>query len=127
MLDQPHVLTALATAPLGPQWRIGARFRYASGNPIPPTVGSYVDTSLQEYVPLSGPVLSERLPAFVQLDVRIDRSWTRPWGTLKLFLDVQNVTNRLNPEGVSYNFDYSSRQYTRGLPVFPSLGLEYAP
>ena len=86
MLDQPHVLTALATAPLGPQWRIGARFRYASGNPIPPTVGSYVDTSLQEYVPLSGPVLSERLPAFVQLDVRIDRSWTRPWGTLKLFL-----------------------------------------
>lgn len=127
VIDQPHVVTALATAPLGSRWRIGARFRYASGNPLTPTVGSYVDTNLQEYVPLSGRVLSERLPAFFQLDVRIDRSWKRPWGTLKLFLDVQNVTNRLNPEGVSYNFDYSSKQYTRGLPVFPSLGLEYAP
>ncbi len=127
VLDQPHVLTALVTAPVGPRWRIGTRFRYASGNPITPTVGSYMDTGLQEYVALSGRVLSERLPAFAQLDVRIDRSWNRPWGTLKLFLDVQNVTNRLNPEGVSYNFDYSSKQYSRGLPVFPSLGLEYVP
>ncbi len=127
VLDQPHVLTALATAPVGKRWRIGARFRYASGNPITPTVGSYMDTGQQDYVPLSGPALSERLPAFVQLDLRIDRSWKRPWGTLALFLDVQNVTNRLNPEGVSYNFDYSSKQYTRGLPVFPSFGLEYTP
>ncbi len=127
VLDQPHVLTALATAPLGARWRIGARFRYASGNPITPTVGSYIDTSEQKYVPISGRVLSERLPAFAQLDVRVDRSWVRPWGTLKLFLDVQNVTNRVNPEGVSYNFDYTSKQYTRGLPLFPSIGLEYVP
>jgi hypothetical protein len=127
VLDQPHVLTALATAPIGTRWRIGARIRYASGNPITPTTGSFFDTGSQEYVPLSGRVLSQRLPAFVQLDLRVDRTWSRSWGTMKLFLDVQNVTNRLNPEGVSYNFDYSSRQYTRGLPVFPSLGLEYIP
>jgi TonB-dependent Receptor Plug Domain/Carboxypeptidase regulatory-like domain len=127
ILDQPHVLTALATAPIGARWRIGGRVRYASGNPITPTIGSYIDTDMQEYVPLSGRVLSERLPAFIQLDVRVDRTWKRSWGNLKLFLDVQNVTNRVNPEGVSYNFDYSSKQYTRGLPVFPSLGLEYMP
>jgi hypothetical protein len=127
VLDQPHVLTALATAPLGPKWRIGARLRYATGNPITPAVGSYVDTGAQEYVPISGAPLSERLPAFIQLDVRVDRSWNRPWGTLKLFLDVQNATNRLNAEGVSYNFDYTQKQYTRGLPLFPSLGLEYTP
>ena len=124
LLDQPHVLTALATAPVG-KWRFGARLRYASGNPITPAVGAYVDTDAQAYVPISGRALSERLPAFVQLDLRVDRTWDRPWGVLKLFLDVQNTTNRINPEGVSYNFDYSQRQYTRGLPVFPSLGLEY--
>ncbi len=126
LLDQPHVLTALATMPLGPKWRIGARARYASGNPITPTVGSFFDTGSQAFVPLSGAVFSDRLPAFAQLDLRVDRSWQRPWGTLKLFLDVQNVTNRVNPEGVSYNFDYSRRDFTRGLPVFPSLGLEYS-
>jgi hypothetical protein len=127
VLDQPHVLTALATMPLGKKWRIGARFRYASGNPITPAVGSYIDTDSQSYVPISGSVLSARLPAFAQLDLRVDRSWRRSWGTLKLFLDVQNVTNRVNPEGVTYNFDYSEIRYTRGLPVFPSLGLEYSP
>lgn len=127
VLDQPHVLTALATASLGANWRLGARIRYASGNPITPTVGAYFDTGVQDYVPISGAALSDRLPAFVQLDVRVDRAWRRPWGTLKLFLDLQNATNRVNPEGVSYNVDYSTRQYTRGLPVFPSLGLEYEP
>ena len=126
-LDQPHVLTALATVPLGSKWRVGARFRFASGNPITPTTGAYFDTGAQEYRPISGPTLSDRLPPFMQLDVRFDRLWRRRWGNLKLFLDVQNVTNRVNPEGASYNFDYSQRSYTRGLPIFPSLGLEYSP
>lgn len=127
VLDQPHVLTALATVPLGSKWRVGARFRFASGNPITPTTGAYFDTDPQEYVPISGAPLSDRLPSFLQLDLRVDRMWRRSWGNLKLFLDIQNVTNRVNAEGVTYNFDFSQRSYTRGLPIFPSLGLEYTP
>ena len=126
VLDQPHVLTALASVPLG-AWQVGARVRVASGNPITPVASAYYDADQQAYQPVDGPLLSQRLPAFLQLDVRVDRSWQRPWGTLKLFLDLQNATNRVNPEGVSYNYDYSQRDYTRGLPVFPSLGLEYQP
>ena len=79
------------------------------------------------FVRTGGATLSARLPAFFQIDVRVDRTWVRSWGTLKLFVDVQNATNRLNPEGVTYNFDYSQRSYTRGLPVFPSIGVEYIP
>lgn len=48
-------------------------------------------------------------------------------GILNLYLDVQNVTNRGNAEGVTYNNDYSVRTYTTGLPVFPSIGVEYIP
>ncbi len=33
LLDQPHVLTALGVTALG-AWRLGARVRYASGNPL---------------------------------------------------------------------------------------------
>lgn len=127
VLDQPHVLTALASFPLGDKWRFGGRLRFATGNPITPTDGSYFNTNSQQYVPRSAPALSGRLPPFIQLDLRVDRLWRRRWGALKLFLDVQNVTNRINPEGVTYNYDYTERQYTRGLPVFPSLGLEYTP
>ncbi len=125
VLDQPHVLTALGSIQLTEGWRFGARVRYVSGNPITPVEDAYFDADTQEYRPTSGEILSQRLPAFFQLDLRVDRRWQRSWGTLSLFLDVQNVTNRVNPEGVSYNFDYSQRDYTRGLPIFPSIGLEY--
>ena len=127
VLDQPHVLTALGTVQLTDNWRLGARVRYATGNPFTPVGGTFFDTDEQEYQSVAGQLLSARLPAFFQLDVRLDRRWQRSWGTINLFLDVQNASNRVNAEGVSYNFDYSQREYTRGLPVFPSLGVEYIP
>jgi hypothetical protein len=127
VFDQPHLLTLLASVPLGKHWRVGARARYATGNPYTPVVGAFLDADDQDYQPRDGATLSARLPAFFQIDVRVDRTWVRSWGTLKLFVDVQNATNRLNPEGVTYNFDYSQRSYTRGLPVFPSIGVEYIP
>jgi hypothetical protein len=126
VLDQPHVATVLATRPVG-KWRFGARLRVASGNPITPVAGRYFDETHQEWVAISGPILSERLPVFLQLDVRIDRTWRRPWGVINLFLDIQNTTNRTNPEGVTYNDDFTQRRYTRGLPIFPALGVEYLP
>jgi hypothetical protein len=46
---------------------------------------------------------------------------------MALFLDLQNAFNRANVEGVTYNEDYSHRGFTHGLPVFPSLGVEYTP
>ena len=120
------MLTALASVPLG-RWQLGVRVRVASGNPMTPVGGSYYDRLDQEYVAVDGALLGERLPAFIQLDLRVDRTWVRPWGTTRLFLDLQNATNRLNPEGVSYSNDYRTREYTRGLPIFPSVGVEYQP
>jgi hypothetical protein len=127
VLDQPHVLTALGSLLVTDDWRLGARIRFVSGNPITPVTGSYYDAGDQGYHAISGAILSERLPAYFQLDVRVDRTWKRSWGTISLFLDVQNVTNRVNAEGVTYNYDYTERAYTRGLPIFPSIGLEYRP
>ncbi|HEY5945450.1 MAG TPA: TonB-dependent receptor [Kofleriaceae bacterium] len=126
VLDQPHVLTALATVPLGTKWRVGGRLRFASGNPITPVAGAWVNPK-QEWTAVDGPILSERLPAFAQLDLRVDRLWRRRTAIWNLYLDIQNVTNRLNPEGVTYSDDFSTKSYTRGLPIFPSLGVEYRP
>lgn len=125
VLDQPHVLTALGSYAITDAWRVGARVRFVSGNPITPVTGSYFDAGSQRYEPESGDVLSTRLPAFFQLDLRVDRTWKRSWGILRLFLDIQNVTNRANPEDIIYNNDYSDFVYARGLPILPVLGLEY--
>ncbi len=126
VLDQPHVFTALGSLVLGGSWRLGARFRYASGNPVTPLVGRTLDAN-EEWQPIFGPPNSERLSAFAQLDLRVDRDWVRAWGTVSAFLDVQNATRRSNIEGRVYEDDYSGFQSTKGLPLFPSLGLSYTP
>ena len=122
--DQPHLLTAVGSWQISRAWSAGARFRYASGNPDTPVQGSVYDAGAGTWVPLFGPVNSERLPDFLQLDVRVDRIWTfRTW-RLSLYLDVQNVTNRGNAEGWTYDYDYSRRQPLTGLPILPILGIE---
>jgi len=126
VLDQPHALTIVGSTQLFEHWRIGGRFRYTTGNPYTPVAGAYPKTN-GEWVAVDGPILSERLPDFYQLDVRIDRGWRRPWGALNLYIDLQNVVNRHNPEGVTYNKDYTRLSYTNGLPIFPSIGVEYIP
>ncbi len=127
VLDQPHILTAVATLPLGAHWRIGGRARLATGNPITPVAGAMYDPDKHQWIAVDGALLSQRLPTFWQLDLRLDRIWRRRGGTWDLYLDVQNVTNQANAEGVTYNMDYTQRYYTTGLPVFPSLGVEYRP
>ena len=126
VLDQPHSLTLVGSTALGKHWRVGGRARYTTGNPYTPVAGAYIDAS-GDWVPVDGAVLSTRLPDFYQLDVRIDRAWRRPWGVLNLYIDLQNVFNRKNPEGVTYNTDFSRQRFTNGLPIFPSIGVEYIP
>ena len=121
VLDQPHVLTLVATRPVGTHWRFGGRLRLASGNPYTPVAGSYFDSMQHKWIAVDGPILSERLPAFAQLDLRVDRMW-RHWD---LYLDIQNVTNRDNVEGIDYSATYMQHSYTTGLPILPSIGLIY--
>jgi hypothetical protein len=125
VLDQPHILTAVGTLPIGEHWRIGGRARLASGNPYTPVAGVMVDPQTEKAVPIDGAILSQRLPTFAQLDLRVDRIWRRRGGVWDFYLDVQNVTNNANVEGVTYSTDYLHRYYTTGLPIFPSLGVEY--
>ncbi|HSS02297.1 MAG TPA: TonB-dependent receptor [Kofleriaceae bacterium] len=126
VLDQPHSLTIVGTTEVFERWRIGGRFRYTTGNPYTPVAGAY-PRSDGDWVAVDGDLLSRRLPDFLQLDLRVDRRWQRPWGTLNLYIDLQNVVNRHNAEGVTYNGDYTRQSYTYGLPIFPSIGVEYIP
>ena len=43
---------------------------------------------------------------------------------IECLLDVQNVTNRKNPEGLNYSYDFSQSEVTSGLPVLPTFGIK---
>jgi TonB family protein len=122
--DQTHVLTAIASYKLPGGWEVGARFRFASGNPTTPVVGAVRDDLADIYVPFFGAVNSERLPSFHQLDVRVDKTWVYDRWSLNLFLDLTNAYNRAAFEGVTYSYNYSQREFFRGLPILPVLGVK---
>lgn len=121
--DQPLVLTALFSHELPKRWRIGARFRYGTGNPYTPVVNRTFDLGRQQFVPVYGERDSERLRAFRQLDVRIDKDWVFKAWTLTAYLDLQNATSAQNVETIAWTFDFSEEDPTTGLPVLPAFGV----
>ncbi|MBV8760956.1 MAG: TonB-dependent receptor [Deltaproteobacteria bacterium] len=121
--DQTHILGVLASYDLGAGWQLGGRFRYATGAPRTDVMGSYYDARDDRYEPLFGEHNGIRVPAFFQLDARAEKTLDVSGHRTNIFLDVQNVTNRKNPEEIIYNYDYTSRKYITGLPTLAVLGV----
>jgi TonB family protein len=124
--DQPHNLVALGTLELPEVWdglAAGFRVRYTSGNPYRKVIAAIADTDADGYQPIFEPSASQRVPAFFQLDLRVDKRWTYRTWMLSAYLEVQNATNRKNPEDATYNYDYSQQGWITGLPLFPSFGI----
>jgi hypothetical protein len=121
--DQTHVLGLVVRYVLR-GFGFGARLRYASGFPRTAVTSSFYDASSGRYQPLFGPHNSTRLPDFVQLDLRVDRTWRWPRWALEAYVDVQNVTYRHNAEELVYSFDFSRRDYITGLPTLAVAGVK---
>lgn len=135
--DQTHILTLLGSYRFGGGWEAGARFRVVSGNLQTPNVCDFAEEDCDPgrinalfhaasgaYTPLSfGAFNAERLPVFHSLDLRVDKRWDFEVWRLSAYLDVRNVYNNQNVEGIVYNFDYTNRQFVTGIPILPSIGL----
>ena len=120
--DQPHSLNA-ALSWKGQRWQLGGRFQLYSGLPYTAPTGAVFESDKNLYVPVYGPVNSQRVPMHHQLDVRVDYLWH--WGPTEMtaFLDVQNVYMDESIARYFYSYDYSQRQPFKSLPIIPSIGL----
>lgn len=122
--DQTHILTLIGSYQLGKGWEVGARFRYVTGRMYTPNIGGVYDYDAGAYAPIPEvPINQSRLPSFNQLDIRIDKKWQFQHWAFSTYLDILNVYNRSNPEGVSYNYNYTQREIVSGLPILPVLGV----
>jgi TonB family protein len=124
--DQTHVLSALGSYDLGAGFVVGTRFRYATGYPRTPVTGAFFDVQTGGYQPFFGQLNSIRIPPFVQWDLRVAKTFAIGRSSLETYLDVQNVTNRANPEEIVYSLDYSQRRTITGLPLLPVAGARFA-
>ncbi len=121
--DQTHILTLIASYKLPRGYQVGVRFRYVTGNPYTAVQGAYYDSNADRYSRIPGASFGARLPSFNQLDVRFDKTWTFNRWKLSLYLDIQNLYNEANVEGVSYNYNFTKQNTITGLPFLPVLGL----
>jgi TonB family protein len=120
--DQTQSLGVVASYQLGRGWDLGARFRYTTGFPRTPVIDSFYDVANAQYDPIFGAHNSIRIPSFYQLDARIERSFVYRRLKVNVFLDVQNITNRQNPEEIIYNYNFTQRAYITGFPTLAVLG-----
>ena len=121
--DQTHILTVAGAYRLGRGWDLSATFRYVTGNPITPVVGSIYNARTDTYQPVYGAINSDRSNAFHRLDLRVEKSWRVRSGSVAAYLDVQNAYNRHNEEGRTYNYNFTEAGVISGLPLIPSLGI----
>jgi TonB family protein len=122
--DETHILTMLGSYRLGRGWEIGARFRLISGYLYTPNSYGFYDENIGTYLPLEAyPQFGSRLPIFTSLDLRVDKTWKFGWGQIGAYLDVLNVYNAGNVDGISYDFNYTHTAYANDLPILPSLGV----
>lgn len=119
--DQTHVLTVLLNQAVA-GFDFGLRARAATGMPRTAIVGAYYNARDDRYEPVLGGQNQTRLPPFFQLDLRAERAFVFDPVTLRLFVDVQNVTNHKNVEELAYDYDFSEESPILGLPVLGVAG-----
>ncbi len=122
--DQTHNLVAVVGWRRG-RWSLGGRMRLASGEPRTSVIGAFFDARSGRYQPIRGSQNDVRLPLFFAVDARVQRSFAIGNGTLAAYVELQNLSNRANPEEFVYSADYQQQQYLTGLPLLTIAGLRW--
>jgi TonB family protein len=121
--DQTHILTVVAQTNLPWGMSLGGRFRAVTGNPTNLPLGSVHDVDTTSYSSLGTSSQSARLPAFHQLDLRVDKKFVFDTFALTAYLDLLNIYNQQNAEG--FLSDYRNREQAPipSLPILPVIGM----
>lgn len=122
--DNRHLLSLTFGYKFKANWDLGLKYRYAGGTPYTPF---NLNASQQNYVTLGTGVFdyselnTERLQAFSQLDLRLDKRINFKRTALSFYIDIQNVLKNKNQNLPKYTFkrtaDNTSFETTDGQPL----------
>jgi hypothetical protein len=124
--DQRHILNLIGTYEFPYNWTLTVRFRLVSGNPETPNAYGIYDADYNVYTPVrSDKKNSVYLPLFHQLDIRLDKTFVFNTWKFSFYLDIQNVYNHRNAEGLNYNYDFTKRTNLLGTFILPFIGVKF--
>ncbi|OGW37664.1 MAG: hypothetical protein A2010_17645 [Nitrospirae bacterium GWD2_57_9] len=127
--DQPYIINIVYNWKITPKWTFGAKWRYQSGAPFTPVVGTYQDTTdpaNPRTRPIYGPLGSERLPSYHRLDLRVAAEVWSGINKLEFYVEIVNAYNQKNISGYQYDETYSpaTREPVEQLPFLPFFGFK---
>ncbi len=123
--DQPVIVNLVASYKINKDWTFGAKWRYNSGSPYTPIVGSVLRPgTTDQYLPVYGQINAERLPGYHRLDLRLGRDYRFNTWKLNTYVELINAYNNKNIGDYRYNNDYTAREPVYQLPLIFSFGLQ---
>lgn len=101
-------------------WEVSAKFRIATGIPTTPYITEGENAGSLDFSRYND---GGRLPLFHQLDVRVDKRWNWNNFTLITYIDIQNLYNRNNSSGLTYDPIEKKQELNGTIGILPSVGI----
>ena len=122
--DYPFVVNGVGGYRLNRNWEFSARASLLSGRPYTPFL---LEASTQQRRGIFdlNRVNHERLPNYFRIDVRADRTFTVRDKPLLVFVGFQNVINRNNVAGYTWNRRSNTVELNEQLGIFPLIGMDW--
>ncbi len=100
--DSRHLLSLTGGWKFGKNWEVGGRFLFSGGLPYTPddlnaSLNMQTWNTINAGLPNYSLLNTQRIKAFQQLDVRVDKKWFFKKWSLDVFVDVQNLLNSSTP------------------------------
>jgi hypothetical protein len=122
--DYPVVANIVATGHLTNGWDLSVRMAYLSARPYTP-IDLEAARQAGRAVFDTSRVNAERSSDYFRADVRVDRVFTLNGRSVRVFGGLQNVTNRRNIAGFTWDRRNNMPRTLEQLGLFPILGLDW--
>jgi hypothetical protein len=128
--DRTHAVSVVGKYKVTGQWTLGGKLEYLTGIPYTDVKGGVYNQNTGRYRPDVTAELGvldvsdKRAPDYLQLDLRSDYDvWLDTW-SYKWFVELLTAPLGANVVGGRWSPDYSKREWIRGLPVVPNVGIK---
>lgn len=122
--DEPVNTTLVATYKASEEWSYGMKWNYHSGTPYTPIIGTNGIYPDGRPIPVYAGVNSGSLPAYHRLDLRVDRTRVFDDWKMNFYFELNNVYQRNNIIGYSYDPTYTTRKPVKAFVLPISFGVQ---
>ena len=123
--DATHILNIVGNYKINDSWQIGGRLKHQTGYVFTPINEVWYQSNTDTYQPISDPNLvnSERVEDTTSASVFVQKDWKYESWKLVTRFGLEEYQFTKSSPNINYNYDYSERELTTGLPVIPYIEL----